>query len=130
MASAWEVEGKHAGAFIVGEAAVGSTGVSRSRSTVNYVGAVAVGTSMVVRYDATSNTFVPYVNGTTAAANGVLFADVEAGDTTTQQAVLLLRDCEVNGAEIEFDPLNNAASILAGILELEAAGIIVRPVVE
>lgn len=124
MASAWIVEGKYAGDFIVSEASGGSTGVSRSRDSVTYAGAANLSAGQVVVVSA--GTVVPYLNGTSGAANAILFDNTTAGDVTVQNCVVLSRDCEVNGAEIVFDDAETAGGIASAITELAAAGIIVR----
>lgn len=126
MASSWHEEGNHAGHFIVGEATVGATGVSRSREVVSYAGANVLTAGTVVHYDPAAGTIVEYVNGTTGDANGLVFDNVDAGDTTAQTAVVLVRDCEVNAAEITFEASNTPTNIADALNELETAGIIAR----
>lgn len=124
MASNWLEEGNHAGAFIVSEATQGATGVSRSREAVTYSGATALVAGQVVVLSA--GAIVPYLNGTTSDANAILFDNVDAGNTTTQNCVVLARDCEVNGAEIVFNSAETALTIADAVAELAAVGIIVR----
>lgn len=126
MASQWLQEGDHAGGFIVSEASQGSTGVSRSREAVTYTGSTALVAGQVVVN--TAGVITPYINGTTADANAVLFDNVEAGDVTTQRCVVLARDCEVNGAELNFTAAETPTGIANAISELAAVGIIVREV--
>lgn len=124
-ASDWVTEGVHDGAFLVSEAQSGATGVSRSREVASYVGAVALDAGTVVVVDS-AGAIVPYVNGTTAAANAVLFGNTAAGDVNEQTCVVLVRDCEVNADEIAFATGETAGGIIAGLAELKAAGIIAR----
>jgi hypothetical protein len=76
----------------------------------------------------TAGVITPYINGTTADANAVLFDNVDAGDVTTQRCVVLARDCEVNGAELNFTAAETPIGIANAIIELAAVGIIVREV--
>ena len=125
MASPWILEGAHDGAFIVSEATSGATGVSRSRSVGTYAGATALKAGQVVCVSAT-NVITAFLNGTSDAANAVLFANTDAGDVTIQDAVVLVRDCEVNSAELFFDDAEVAGGIAQAYIDLETNGIIVR----
>lgn len=118
-------EGRYAGCFIVSEANVGATGVSRSRDTFTIPtngNIVKVGT--VVRITA-AGVIIPWALGD---ADPVIMYDNLGVTTETTDIVGLVRDCEVNGDElywgaaIEADP----ASVVTAIAELKAYGIVVR----
>lgn len=125
-ATGWLSEGSHAGAFIVSEASSGATGVSRSREQCSYSGAEALQAGQVVVVDLAAKTVVAYLNGTSGDANGVLFDNTPAGDVDTRQCVVIVRDAEVNAAELIFDDAEVAGGIASATTELATVGIIAR----
>lgn len=132
MASPWLVEGKHAGDFIVSEASSGASGVSRSRSVKQYNVAeaseagqvVAIVAGKVVPFEVATHTTAGVLNADTLI--GVLFDNQPAGDGTTDvDVVVLMRDCEVNAAEIVIK--DTAPADITTVIEvLENSGILVH----
>lgn len=120
-------EGPHAGEFIVSEATVGATGVARGRTAGTLAAGENLTAGTVLGIVTSSGEYAAYDNvatdGTEAAA-GILFAGVDATGGALP-CVVLDADCEVNGAEINWNGQLQAA-IDAGIADLAALGIRVR----
>ena len=100
-------EGTHAGEFLVSEANVGSTGVSRSRDVITVLsGQVLVAGAVIAKVTA-SGKYVERANAADVAVDGsetavgILFeaVDATAGDTP---GVGILRDAEFNMAEVVY----------------------------
>ena len=122
MSRIWE--GKYAGNFIVSEANVGSTGVSRSREEITIPAASPdLLAGQVVTIDG-AGAITVYADGDTPA--GVIYDNYPANATDPQQGVILVRDFEANGAELEWDAALTNAQKLTAIDALKAIGIIVR----
>lgn len=124
MTRLWE--GKHAGSFIVSEANSNSaSSFGRSRETIAVqASADAFEVGQVVTD--TNGVWTIYADGDTPT--GIIF-DAVPVSTSIQAAVLIARDAEVNGAEIEWDAALTSAEIKTGVAELAKLGIIVREVV-
>jgi hypothetical protein len=121
MARIWE--GKYAGNFIVSESTTGGTGVSRSREQFTVPAnspALKVGQVITV----TAGVVTIYADGDTPA--GVVFDNVAVDTVNAQEQVMLVRDCEVNGAELEWDVSLTNAQLVIATTALTALGIIVR----
>lgn len=119
-------EGTHAGEFIVSEANVGSTGVSRSRDAVIVTsGQVLVAGAVVATV---AGKIVEYNNAGAAGAEiatGILFDAVDATGADAD-GVALVRDCEYNLAEIVWEAGQDQAAQDAGVVDLLALGVIAR----
>ena len=120
-------EGKHAGEFIVSEANVGGTGVSRSRDAVTVVSGQNLIAGSVVGKITASEKYAKYdnaaVDGTEVAA-GILFDAVDAS-TADADGVALVRDCEYHAGEVDWNT-QDAAAQTAGTADLLAIGVIAR----
>lgn len=118
-------EGKYPGEFIATEA-----NGKRSRENGTLVAGQNLPTARVVGRITASGKYTDLapaaVDGSQTAA-GVLFAAVNAtgGDKT---AVFMVRDCELNRADLDFGALT-AAQITTAISQLASLGVIVRPAV-
>ena len=125
-------EGRHAGEFLVGEASVGSTGVSRSRDAIVVLSGQNLQAGAVIAKVTASGKYVERANAADNASDGsetavgILFAavDATAGDAS---GVAIVRDAEFNAGEVEYktgfvvDTDDTAAKA-----ELAAVGIIAR----
>jgi Bacteriophage lambda head decoration protein D len=120
-------EGMHAGEFIVSEAAG-----TRSRDQVTIAAQLTLKAGHVLSKLASGGQWTEYDNsgGTvpdgTEKAAGILLEAVTTGTGETAQAVVLLRDCEVNGGELTWHTGLSTADIAAGIADLALLGVIVR----
>ena len=133
-------EGKHAGEFIVSEANVGGTGVARGRTTVPLASGKKVVAGQLISAGDIGNEVVPYIAG--APAIGISLDNYDATDGIVQ-IVMLNRDCEVNGAELTYLPLEEATAGTGVFVDpatsaekatadafLASLGIIVRPALD
>lgn len=120
---ALKTEGKHAGEFIVSEA-----NGTRSRGVVTVVSGQNLVAGAVVGKITASGKYKEYDNGASdgsEVAAAILFDNVDAtsGD---KSGVVLVRDCEVNAAELTWKSGQSGADITAGKADLAALGIIAR----
>jgi len=114
-----KTEGSHAGGFIVSEA----NGMrSREQITVREGEVLEAGTVLAT----VAGKRVGYDNDASgAAASGILFDSVDATDGDVE-AVAIVRDAEVNAAELVWPDENDTTDINAGLVDLAALGIILR----
>ena len=121
-------EGTHSGEFIVSEANVGGTGVSRSRDGITILSGEVLVAGAVLGIVTASGKFAEYDN---AAADGLETAagilldavDATAGDTA---AVALVRDFEFHAGEVTWKSGASQGDIDAGTADLKAVGAIAR----
>ncbi len=121
-------EGTHPGEFIVSEANVGAGGVSRSRDAIIVATGQTLVAGSVVGLVTVSGEYAahnPAASDGSEVAAGVLF-DAATTTTATADAVALVRDCEVNAAEIVWDAAITAPQLITAGAELKALGIIQR----
>lgn len=112
-------EGVHAGGFLVSEA----NGMRSREVIVVQQGEVLVAGQVLAKI---GTKYVAYDNDATGnAAAGILFDGVDATDGD-KRAVGILRDAEVNAAELEWGDDNDEADITAGVADLLALGIVLR----
>ncbi len=125
-------EGTTAGEFIVGEATVGATGVSRSRDKITVLSGQNLVAGAVIAVVTVSGKFVERANAADVASDGsetavgILFEAVDAtgGDA---DGVAIVRDAEFNTPKVVYktgyvvDTDDTDA-----IAELAAVGIIAR----
>lgn len=116
-------EGRHAGEFIVSEA---NGHRSRLQATVLADEVLEAG-HVVGRVTATNKLreWNPANNDGSEAVFGVAFAKVDATGAD-KQGVVLVRDCEVNGAELVYFDGATEGNIETATLALEGLGIIAR----
>ncbi len=120
-------EGSHAGEFIVSEATVGGTGVPRVRTAGMLADGQDLPAGTVLGIVTGSGEYAVYNNGAvdgTEVAAGILY-DAVAASGAAAPCVVLDADCEVNGAEINWNSQAQPA-IDAGTADLLALGIRVR----
>ena len=124
-------EGSHPGEFIISEANTGSTGVSRSRETVNFGASNALGDKIpagcvVGRHNGTGLYYVldPANSGGAEVPVGICFGAVDI--SVNSEGVILTRDCEVNAEEIVWPVPLTAAQKLTAINQMKTLGILVR----
>jgi len=119
-------ESTHAGEFIVSEANVGSTGVSRSRDNVIVTAGQVLAAGAVIA--TVAGKVVEYDNaGSSGAeiATGILFDAVDATGADAD-GVALVRDCEYNTGEIVFEAGQDQTAKDAAYADLKALGVIGR----
>lgn len=121
-------EGNHAGAYIVSEATVGSTGVSRSRDTGTLIAGQNLSAGTVLGKITASGKYTqlaPAANDGSEVAVAILFDNVDAtgADAT---AVIHTRDMEFNAIEVVMPTGASAGEISTAIGELANNGIIAR----
>jgi len=122
-------QGNTAGNFIVSEATVGATGVSRSRDSITVATGAKLKVGTVLGMVTASKEYVnhnPASSDGSEVAAGVLFDDCDASNEA-KAAVALVRDCEVHANEIVWDDAITPAQTLTAMDELKAKGVIVRP---
>jgi len=121
-------EGTHAGEFLVSEANVGGTGVSRSRDSAVVVSGQNLVAGAVVGKITASGKFTEYddaaVDGSEVAA-GILFDAVDAS-AADANGVVIVRDAEFNAAEVTWKSGASQGDIDAGTADLLAIGVIAR----
>ncbi|WP_020408929.1 head decoration protein [Hahella ganghwensis] len=116
-------EGRHAGEYIVSEA-----NGCRSRERVTIDGEDLGACTVIAKVASTGNYKQLDPSSTTAdvdVAAGVLF-DAVIATGTTADAVAHVRDCEVNGYDLEWPDGITDNEKATAITELAALGIIVR----
>lgn len=117
-------EGNHRAEFLVSEA-----NGTRSREIVTVLSATALepGTVLALQDD---SYYVPLDEDATSSdisvAVAVLYDHVDADSSDGLPAVAIVRDAEVNGAELIWPTGISAGDKTAAIAQLAAAGIIVR----
>jgi len=121
-------EGSHSGEFIVSEANVGGTGVSRSRDGVTILSGEVLVAGAVLGIVTASGKFAEYNN---AAVDGLEVAAgilLEAVDATGADAdgVALVRDFEFHAGEVTWKTGASGGDIAAGTADLKALGAIAR----
>jgi deoxyribose-phosphate aldolase len=121
-------EGRHAGEFIMSEA----NGV-RSRVegilTASEAAALEAGTVLAL-VDATGHwtEMLPDSGADFVAVSAGILLNNTPVSASTQAITVIVRDAEVNGSELEWEPSGTISGpeTVAGIAELAALGIIVR----
>lgn len=116
-------ETPHAGGFLISEAPG-----TRSREQITIAGGIGDLVAGQVISQRADGKWVDYDNAVSSnaggAAEGILFADSpEEGED--REAVAIVRDAEVNEAELDWGD-NNTAGVTAGTAELLALGIVQR----
>lgn len=116
------IEGRHAGEFLMSEAPG-----QRSRENVTIASGQDLPAGAVLGKLTSGGKYVEYNNGLSdgsQTAVGVLISpcDASAGDV---EAAIIARDAEVNGDCLEWGS-ESATDITAGVVDLLAAGIVVR----
>lgn len=116
-------EGQHAGEFIVSEA-----NNTRSRNRVTLVSGENLSAGAVLGKITASGKYAEYNPGNadgSETAVGVLFDNTDAS-AADESCVALLRDAEVNSAELQWFAGATAGQITTGLAALAAVGIIGR----
>lgn len=115
-------EGRHAGEFIVSEA---NGARSREAMTID-AGSLEAGT-VLGRVTATGKyvALAPGSEGGSEAAAGILYAAVDA-TAADAEGVAIVRDAEVNGAELTWPAGISGSDKTAAVAALAALGVIVR----
>lgn len=116
-----KTEGFHAGHFIVSEA-----NGHRSREVITVKQGEVLNAGAVIALQTSTGKYIEYQNDETAlAAKAILFDNVDATDGDVE-AVALVRDCEVNGAELQWAATEDTGDRDAAVVDLATQGIIVR----
>jgi hypothetical protein len=118
-----KTEGRHAGCFLYSEA-----NKTRSRAVALIAHGQVLKAGAVLAYNATEKLYHGYDNASSAGrgvASGILYDNVDAS-LGAVEAVIIVRDAEVNGEELIFADTESTADRSAAIADLKTAGIIVR----
>ena len=125
-------EGMHAGEFLVSEANVGSTGVSRSRDVITVLSGQNLVAGAVIALVTASGKYVERANAADVASDGsetavgILFDAVDAS-AADAEGVMIARDAEFNSAEVTYKTGYVVdTDDTASIVELSAVGVIAR----
>lgn len=116
-----KTEGFHAGHFIISEA-----NGHRSREVITVKQGEVLDAGAVIALQTSTGKYIEYQNDETSlAAKAILFDNVDATDGDVE-AVALVRDCEVNGAELQWAATEDTGDRDAAVVDLATQGIIVR----
>lgn len=116
-----KTEGFHAGHFIISEA-----NGHRSREVVTVKQGEVLNAGAVISLQTSTGKYIEYQNDETSlGAKAILFDNVDATDGDVQ-AVAIVRDAEVNGAELQWAATEDTGDRDAAVTDLATVGIIVR----
>lgn len=116
-----KTEGQHAGHFIISEA-----NGHRSREVITVKSGEVLNAGAVIALQSSTGKYIEYQNDETdLAAKAILFDNVDASDGDVE-AVALVRDCEVKGANLQWADTEDTGDRDAAVTDLALQGIIVR----